>query len=481
MYRLLTRLGRLTGRATALASNGDGSINVLFALAVLPTIGLVGLGVDYGMAISGKTRLDNAADAAALAGVVTAKEYIAANATKSDATAAGLKAGEYQAVKAFNINASKVPFATVSLSQLEIVRNGQTLDATVTYTATVQNTFGRIFGISATTLTNRVNASADLASYLDFYLMVDVSGSMGLPTTKAGMTSLADKNTDLAWDYKQGCQFACHFPDNKGWDLAAGKIQLRSDAVNNAVCALLNRASTPVVPKQYRIGIYPFINRLATLAPLAETDTSLTVLKNAAECNKAWPLAFTNLLDTGATQLFTNNNPTTGTGSGGTHFEKAMPQMKDTIKSYGDGSTASKSKPFVFLITDGMQNGQSFSMNKDTKTFSGNPSKFNGYRFSDWDGSKPKQIDPEDCSALKKEGATISILYIPYIKIDFIDKGGEVARENKLVNSFSPTLAEPLRKCATQGLFFTANTPDDITASLSAMFDQALRVARITQ
>lgn len=481
MYRLLTRLGRLRGRATALASNGDGSINVLFALAVLPTIGLVGLGIDYGMAISGKTRLDNAADAAALAGVVTAKEYIAANAKQSDVTAAGLKAGEYQALKAFNVNASKVPFTTVSLSQLEIVRTGQTLDATVTYTATIQNTFGRIFGVSATTITNTVTASVDLAGYLDFYLMVDVSGSMGLPTTKAGMTALADKNTDNLNEYKQGCQFACHFPNFVGWNLAAGKIQLRSDAVNNAVCALLKRASTPVVPKQYRIGIYPFINRLATLAPLTETDTSLGSLKDAAECNKTWPLAFTKLLDTGATQLFTNKNPTTGTGSGGTHFEKAMPQMKDTIKSYGNGSTPSNSKPFVFLVTDGMQNGQSYSLNKDAKTFTGSPSKFAGYGASSWDGSKPKQIDPEDCSTLKKAGATISILYIPYIKIDFVDRGGEMARENKLVNSFSPTLADPLRKCATQGLFYTADTPDAITAALSAMFDQALRVARITQ
>lgn len=481
MPRLLTCAGRLKSRARALAGDQGGAINVLLTLSILPIVGLTGLGVDYGLAVAGKTRLDRAADAAAMAAVVTAKSYFADHAGQSNVVEAALSAGRNQATRAFTVNAGSMPLTQITLSPPQVQRDGQTLTSTVTYTATVQNTFGRIFRSPTTTISNTVTASADLASYLDFYLMVDVSGSMGLPTTAAGMKSLADKNTDLSWDYRQGCQFACHFPNNVGWDLAAGKIQLRSDAVNNAVCELLKRASTPLVPKQYRIGIYPFINRLATLAPLAESDTALESLKTSAECNKTWPLAFTKLLDTGVTQLYTNNDPKTGTGSGGTHFEKAMPQMKDTIKSYGNGATADKSKPFVFLITDGMQNGQNFSLNKDAKTFTGAPSKFPGYGASDWDGSKPSQIDPENCSELKKAGATISILYIPYIKIDFIDRGGEVARENKVVNGFSPTLADPLRKCATEGLFFTANTPADITASLSAMFDQALRVARLTR
>ncbi|MBB2963238.1 TadE/TadG family type IV pilus assembly protein [Methylobacterium sp. R2-1] len=477
MHRLMTRAGRLKGRVMDLASDRGGSINVMFALALLPTIGLVGLGVDYGMAISSKTRLDNAADAAALAGVVTAKEYIAANAKQSDVTTAGLTAGRNQGTKAFNINAGKVPFATVSLTSLDVTRTGQTLTAKVTYTATVQNTFGKIFGLSTSIVTNTVTASADLAGYLDFYLMVDVSGSMGLPTTDADAALLASKSVE-----DQGnCQFACHFPNRKGWNLAAGKIQLRSDAVNNAVCALLNRASTPIVPNQYRIGIYPFINRLATLAPLSDTTSSLASLRTAAQCDKTWPLAFTNLLDTGSTQLYTNNDPTTGTGSGGTHFEKALPQMKSTIQPYGNGSSSSNSKPFVFLITDGMQNSQSYTAYQDKKTFSGNPSKFAGYRYADWDGSQPAQIDPAKCTELKDAGATISVLYIPYRPVKDYSKDSYIIWENSRVNGFSPTLAEPLRKCASSGLFFTANTQADITASLGAMFDQALKVARITE
>lgn len=477
MYRLLTRAGRLKDRTKALAADHGGSINVMFALALLPTLGIVGLGVDYGMAITSKTRLDNAADAAALAGVVTAKDYIAANAKQSDVVTAGLTAGRNQATKAFNINAGSVSFATVNLSPPDVTRSGQTLTATISYTASIPSIFGKLFGVSTTSLSNTVTASADLASYLDFYLMVDVSGSMGLPTTDADAEKLANKNIE-----DEGkCQFACHFPNKKGWTAAAGKIQLRSDAVNNAVCELLKRASTPVVPNQYRIGIYPFINRLATLVTLSDTSASLASLKTAADCDKTWPLAFTNLLDTGSTQLYSNNDPTTGTGSGGTHFETAMPQMKSTIKTFGNGSSTTNSRPFVFLITDGMQNSQTYSSWKDKKTYAGNPSKFSGYRYAEWDGSQPAQIDPAKCTELKNAGATISILYIPYKTVKSYTNTSYIVWENDRVNGFSPTLADPLRQCATSGFFYTANTQADITASLGAMFDQALRVARITR
>ena len=73
------------------------------------------------------------------------------------------------------------------------------------------------------------------------------------------------------------------------------------------------------------------------------------------------------------------------------------------------------------------------------------------------------------------------MLYIPYNIINFTNNLGSIAWENNRVNAFSPTLATPLRACASPGYFYTANTPADITASLNAMFDQALRVARLTQ
>jgi Flp pilus assembly protein TadG len=478
----LTRASRFTAALASLMRERNGGIGIIFGLCLIPIVGLVGLGIDYGVAITNRSRLDRAGDAAALAAVVTAKAYVAANSSQSGVLDKAKAAGAAQAVNTFKVNAGGVPLSSVTLPNPVVDISGQTITATVTYTARIQNSFAKLFAVPTTTVTNRIQASADLPSYLDFYLMVDVSGSMGLPSTTSGMTQLAQNNDDMYGDYQQNCQFACHFPGNKGWGLAAGKIQLRSDAVNNAVCALLQRAAAPAVPYQYRIGIYPFINQLATLTNLTY---DVNALKTSAQCAMAWPLAFTNLLDTGTTQLNSPGDPTTGTGSGGTHFEVAFPQMKGIVtqNGFGDGSTSTSRKPFVFLVTDGMQNGQHFFVKPNgTYAYPGNPSKFAGYGDAWWDGSQPTQIDASNCDALKAAGATISVLYIPYNQITFTDKGGTVAGENKKVNAFSPTLSTPLQACASGPNYFrTANSPADITAALNAMFDQALKLARLTQ
>ncbi|MFH6785877.1 MULTISPECIES: pilus assembly protein TadG-related protein [Methylobacterium] len=485
---MLTCASRFAATAASFVKARDGSINVLFGLSLIPIVGLIGLGVDYGMTVTNRARLDRAADAAAMAAIVTAKAYIAAHSGETNVAAAAKKAGETQATNTFNVNAGSVPLSTVSLTAPTVTINGQTISSSISYTATIQNSFSKLFMVATSTVANTITASVDLPSYFDFYLMVDVSGSMGLPATTDGMANLAKSNTDMVGDYKQGCQFACHFKrdghtstDFIGWTLAAGKIQLRSDAVNNAVCDVLKRASFPTVPNQYRVGIYPFINQLATLASLTSDMNSL---KTSAQCSATWPLAFTNLLDTGATQLYTSGDPTTGTGSGGTHFETAFPQMKGIVgaNGFGDGSSATNRRPFVFLVTDGMQNGQHFyTMSNGKYAYPGWPSKFKGYANANWDGSQPSAIDPKTCDALKAAGATISILYIPYNQISFVDRGGGVAWENNRVNGISPTLAKPLQDCASPGYFTTADGPDKITAALNAMFDQALKMARLTQ
>ncbi|TXM74288.1 phosphomannomutase [Methylobacterium sp. WL103] len=476
----LRRVGRPSASRPSFAAARDGNIAMIFGLSLIPMIGLIGLGVDYGVSMTNKTKLDNAADAAAVAAVATAKAYIAANQGQANLTAKAIAAGINQATNIFNVNAGTVPYATYTLQTPQLVSSGQTLTSTVAYTATVTNNFGRIFRAPTTNLANTVTASTDLASYLDFYLMVDVSGSMGLPTSTKDMKRLADINIES--DSSQGCMFACHFPSKNGWNKAVNakpQIQLRSDSVNNAVCLLLQRAANQLVPNQYRVGIYPFINQLATLSPLS---SNLATASTAADCAKTWPMALTNLLDTNTTQLSINGDPSTGTGSGGTHFEVALPQMKSAISAFGDGSSTGNPKPFLFLITDGMQNGQHYYVSKNGKyTYPGNPSKFSGYANADWDGSSPAKIDPANCSALKTAGATISILYIPYIFINSPDDGSYTAGENTRVNGISPTLATPLKSCASPGYFFTANTSDDIATALSTMFDRAVKMTRLTQ
>ena len=60
-------------------------------------------------------------------------------------------------------------------------------------------------------MTGSSPSNASLPLYLDFYLMLDVSGSMGLPSTNTEQTRLAAINPDNYRLYPNGCIFACHF------------------------------------------------------------------------------------------------------------------------------------------------------------------------------------------------------------------------------------------------------------------------------
>ncbi len=216
MSRFMTSTSRFAAATARFIRARDGGIAILFGLSLIPIIGLVGLAVDYGVAITNRTRLDRAADAAALAAVVTAKAYVAAHSGESGVMDAALAAGQNRpSTPSTSMPGSCPRQRAAQTPQVTSSSNGLTVTANISYTATINNSFSKLFLVSTTTISNSATASVDLPSYLDFYLMVDVSGSMGLPATRSGMTQLASVNNDMYSDYKQGCQFACHFPGNK--------------------------------------------------------------------------------------------------------------------------------------------------------------------------------------------------------------------------------------------------------------------------
>ena len=501
MPRLLRALYGIGRRTRTFARATQGNVAIVFGFSLIPIVGLVGLGVDYGVALTDKAKLDNAADAAAIAAVATAKAYVAANQSDQNLASDSLAAGLNAASRAFTVNAGNVPFAAIPTPQtststvpatntcasgsacIYLAQSGQTFTSTVYYATSTQNHFGQIFGTKVMNIQGTSASSAQIPSYLDFYLLIDVSGSMGLPSTTAGQTQLIGLNTkspDPFPNATQGCNFACHYPGYHGWTLATtNNIQLRTGAVNSAVCSLLAQAGNPTVPNQYRVGLYPFVTSMGTLSALSSNLTNASLNATCASSN---PQAFTNLLDTGTTQEYTSNNPSTGTGSGGTHFDAVLPAIQSVISQgagFGTGATSSNSQPFVFLITDGMENPQHYgSYQYNVWNYPGNPSTFSGYNNANFDGSTPQAITSSQCSALKNAGAKISILYIPYLPISSnTDPYGEVAKANTAI----PNLPSALVNCATPGYFYTANTPADITNSLNAMFQQAIQAAHLTQ
>jgi Flp pilus assembly protein TadG len=439
-----------------------GNVAMILALSLIGLVGTAGVGIDFYKALAAKSRLDLASDAAAIAAINAAQSYIAANsATQTDPalTNGAIAAGQAQALKVYNSNAGSTA-STASTPTITMSRSGQTFNATVTYQGASQNFFGPIFGSSSSSLT--------MGKYLDFYLLLDVSGSMGLPTTTTGQNQLAAISPDDKDVYPGGCVFACHFSQKmcstttypqgsgkpqtcQGYSLArANNIALRADTVGTAVQEMLNTAqSTMTIPNQYRIGLYPFIINMGTLFAISN---NLSGAQTAAG-------TFGNLLDTGQS--------TTAYGSGGTHFENAIPAMNSTITTVGDGSAALKPQPFVFLVTDGADNNQVYTTSSNS-----------------WTGSQPQLMDPTLCTPLKNRGITISVLYIPYQPI--INPIHIWNDEDFKVNALLPPTNPPnvpstLQQCASPGFYFSAYTPQDITNAMQQMFLQALAAARLTQ
>ncbi|MBR0791999.1 pilus assembly protein [Bradyrhizobium manausense] len=514
---IIHRIGRLVSR---LRRDSRANVAVTFAIALVPIITSIGCAVDYSMATRIKAKLQGAADSASVASIsVNSAGYKAAMSMTSNGSVA---AGVAEANNIFSGNASAFASSFTNLSETSTVtKTVSRMTSSVQFSADVPVTFMQILGYKKLTVTGTSSSSTTLPLYLDFYLTLDVSGSMGLPSTTAEAQRMQSINPDNYRQYPTGCTLACHFsPQNsactdsgtqgyptnnyclgyaisrvsqsgyKGLltkktsnpmgvqlpssivsglpnslysnlatvancptDGTDSCIQLRLDAVGYAVNQLFITANnTAKVTNQFRIGLYPFIRYLYSSYALTSSINGSTT--NPSTIN----YAAANL----ATLLDTNINA--DLGSGGTHIDTALSNVNDLIKTVGDGSATTSTLPYVFLVTDGAQDPQ-----------------VKGVPNGSWSGSNHATvIDPTtSCTPLKKRGIIISVLYIPYQKIDPVNTSF-AGDEDDYANWNIPNIPTSLQNCASPGFFYTANTPADITAALNAMFNHAVSEARIT-
>ena len=312
---------RITSLLALYRRDRRANVAVTFALALLPIMTAVGFAIDYSVAIQVKAKLGSAADAASVAAVSQRSAgYTAAIAMTANGA---VPAGVTEANAIFNGNVSNINgYANLAVTPV-VTKSGSTLTATVNYSADVPNLFLGVIGRPKMTVSGTSISTATLPLYLDFYVMLDVSGSMGLPSTNSEQTRLAAVNPDNFTQYPNGCVFACHFSSAGACSIAtekyptlgfcqgyavtrvgytsllallaqnAGKlpstllstlfpvtscstpgtdacIQLRADAVGYAVQQLLITANgSEKMANQFRIGLYPFIRYLnAYYAPL---------------------------------------------------------------------------------------------------------------------------------------------------------------------------------------------------------------------
>ncbi len=152
---------------------------VIFALATIPSIYLLGMATDYTQALRKKNQLDAAADAAVIAAVRPAMLLQTDAAAQSAATAV------------FASTANNVPGLTGAPSPtITIVDSGLQRTVTVSYSARSIITFGNVLGSTAWPINGTSTARAASAPNMNFYLVLDDSPSMAIGATQTDINNL---------------------------------------------------------------------------------------------------------------------------------------------------------------------------------------------------------------------------------------------------------------------------------------------------
>jgi Flp pilus assembly protein TadG len=517
----MRNLLRLIGR---FRRDKRGNIVMIFAIVSVPLIAFVGAAVDYSMATRMRAKLQSAADGAGVASISEKSPgYVAAAAMTGNGS---VTAGVNDANNVFDGNMYGVTGLNNLSRNSTVTKTGIKLTSTVQFSADVPVTFMRVLGYQTLTVTGSSSSSASLPPYLDFYLMLDVSGSMGLPSTDNEQTRLAAVNPDNFKQYPGGCTLACHFAvQNVCSDSSSQGYPTNNYCLGYAISRVSQSGyqnilqTTTKYPKKQQLppsvvsGLPDSLNTdpkygltAVSSCPTDGTDaciqlradavgyavTQLFISANASEnvVNQfrigLYPFiedlyayfALTTSINGSptnpstinyaaanlASQLDTNTNG--NLGSGGTHIDTSLSTLNGLIKTVGDGSSAVNTQPFVFLVTDGAQDPQTKALNQS----------------GGWAGSNHATvIDPtQDCQTIKNRGIIISVLYIPYQPIQN-PNASFAGNEDGFANANIQYIPPSLKACASPNFFFTANTPADITAALNAMFQQSLKTAHITK
>ncbi|KFD29063.1 TadE/TadG family type IV pilus assembly protein [Sphingobium yanoikuyae] len=172
--RAMTFLGRLR-------RNQAGNTLAMVAAAVIPLAGLIGGGVDMSRAYMVRARMQQACDAAALAG------------RRAMTTASMTDDNKAEAKKFFDFNFPQQTFGAANFTPVIQSKPGETTTVQVSAETTIPTTIMRIFGIQTLSLAVNCDSRFDIGN-TDVMLVLDTTGSMSsnmTDTNGATMTRLA--------------------------------------------------------------------------------------------------------------------------------------------------------------------------------------------------------------------------------------------------------------------------------------------------
>jgi Flp pilus assembly protein TadG len=445
--------------AIGFATERKANVAVIFALAMVPTIYLAGMALDYTQALHRQTQLDAAADAAAIAAVTPSMM------AQSAATAQATAQNTFNATASSLPGLSGTPEVTVNVSNAGLVRT-----ATVNYTAFSANNFPALLRSPAWQIQGMAAASASGAPNINFYLLLDDSPSMAIAANPTDIATLMAATPGQEPD-GSGCGFACHESDKTNDNYALARklgLTLRIDLVSQATASLMQTAQTMAQQNNntYKAAIYTFDYQINTIyAPSGLPTANLsTAASQAAQSIQILEVYAQNQLTSSITNYDADTNA-----------EGALATINSLMPLPGGGTNQPGDTPqeVVFLVTDGVDD-----------MFVSNASSCLGNIWTAPDSRSRchQPINTATCAAIQNRGIRIAVLYTEYLQLP------ADGWYNTYVSSFdqpspsSSQIAQNLQACASPGLFYDVQSGGDVTAALNALFQKVVQTsAHLTQ
>jgi Flp pilus assembly protein TadG len=491
-----------------LLRNRRGNVAMMYALVAPVLVFGGGAAIDYGRAAQIHTKLNAAADAAALAALTPA--MLQQSSSVAQAASQSMFKGLTEGIPGLTANVTQVT-VTVTVGATALTRN-----VSVAYSSSVDTIFAQVLGKSALPVSGVSQASAQAPPNIDFYVLLDNSPSMALPSTQAGITQMEGLTSK---QITGGCAFACHQAstnansDTEGNPCTDGTtptlnapppstasgslycatkhgtqidnyalarkngITLRLDELNSGISTLLQTASATATstvfatPPKYRFSIYSMdslwqigINQLMALT---------------SSYTSGWASASANF---GVMEMYSNNNncansacsssTSTPGGDVGTNYDNSLGALSQSsyIPNPGNGTNQPSDTPqaVLFIVTDGVEDEQSGSrrLEQTINDLAGDPSAspYGSASGTNW------------CTTIKNRGIKIAILYTDYLAVPA--NSWYVSH----VEPYQSSIGTALQACASPGLFYDAGLDaSNLGQDLAALFAAVTQSGHLTQ
>lgn len=450
-----------------------GNVGLMFALAIVPVMGMIGAAVDYSRANSVKADMQAALDATALA--------MAKNSSLPTMTQGQL-----------NSNATTIFTALFNRPYAKNIAVTSTFTAnpgalTVAGSATVSTVIMGIVGINQLNVASSATVTFAPPKTLSLNVVFDSSGSMIVGATAADMTTITNWVTnnwnaveplDPAPKYKTNdtapCGFACHDLGSatQPSDIVQGLTNANTAGATTRFDVMIAAGQQLISHIQSEISQNPLLQQNTYLYNVMSFDTALhrwgaQDMNNSAAANAI--KSITPGLDT--------------------HMSDAISTLITQIGQQGDGSSASSPLKFLILITDGLQSDRFANWNC---AYSGHDVAWNfGNQVCFGSSPFPATIDTSQCQQMKTNGIILAILETPYVPLTGQDPGTQKPQtdngypyENSVRHLIYPngpntasSVSQALQTCATSGYYYQATSANDIAAGFVSLTDKFIAIA----